>query len=150
MASSGSIQPNPANQATRPIVVPIPLHPRKLKQRGYNQAELLAEGFCQVTGLPLHRQGLVRVRATDAQFSLSSQDRAKNLADAFQLGASLKRLSQARSQARSQTTVLLLDDIYTTGATVQSALATLHRHQMPCLGVAVLARAQRHSPANSD
>ncbi|MEB5004810.1 hypothetical protein RXP00_29910, partial [Pseudomonas aeruginosa] len=57
------------------IVVPIPLHTDKQKQRGYNQATLLAESFCEISGLKLQHNGLERMRATEAQFGLSAAER---------------------------------------------------------------------------
>ena len=55
----------------QPLVVPIPLHPKKQKKRGYNQAALIAQSFCQTTGLKLQLNGLKRVQETEAQFGLS-------------------------------------------------------------------------------
>ncbi len=124
-----------ANQS--PIVVPIPLHPAKQRKRGYNQAELLAQGFCQVTGLKLQPYGLERTRETDAQFGLSAKDRAQNLTGAFAVSNDLKR--------RSIGSVLILDDIYTTGATVNSAIQAFQQHNILVAGLVVLARAQQQS-----
>nr|WP_290226719.1 ComF family protein [Trichocoleus desertorum] len=124
-----------ASATSWPVVVPIPLHADKLKQRGYNQAELLAQSFCDHTGLPLQRQGLVRLRATEAQFGLSQAARAENLAAAFALNPSVWRSQPQRS-------VLLLDDIYTTGATVQSAAQLLRSHGITVCGVVAIAQAQ--------
>ncbi len=112
-------------------VVPIPLHAAKLKKRGFNQAELLAQYFCEVTGLPLQRNGLQRVRETEAQFSLSGAEREQNLAGAFTVGKGFRHL-----HSRS---VLLLDDIYTTGATVRSAAQTLRSAGISVCGVAAIA-----------
>jgi ComF family protein len=117
-------------------VVPIPMHSEKQKQRGFNQAELLAAAFCDRTGLPLQRHGLVRIRATEAQFTLASAQREQNLAGAFQVNSSLL-------QQRSVQKVLLLDDIYTTGATVRSAVEALQHHQIPVLGVAAIAKTEQ-------
>ncbi len=125
---------------TKLIVVPIPLHASKQRQRGYNQAELLAESFCQVTGLPLQRHGLERVRETEAQFTLKAAEREKNLQSAFAVG---KRLQKSRSAA----SVLLLDDIYTTGATARAAADVLHRQGIRVYGlVAIAASGQNVSP----
>ncbi|NER85212.1 MAG: ComF family protein, partial [Leptolyngbya sp. SIO1D8] len=105
--------------ATRrsPLIVPIPLHDQKRRERGFNQAELLADAFCQQTGLRLVRRGLVRQRATIPQFNLGVAERQKNLAGAFTLGPTF-------CSNRSQAPVLLLDDIYTTGTTVRAAAST--------------------------
>ncbi len=116
--------------STPPIVVPIPLHPAKQRKRGYNQAELLAEGFCQVTGLKLYPQGLQRVRETEAQFALSADERAHNLAGAF----------STKLWVRSTTSVLILDDIYTTGATAKAAIQAFQAQGITVKGLVVLAR----------
>ncbi|MEB3281798.1 MAG: ComF family protein [Lyngbya sp.] len=115
----------------RPVVVPIPMFPEKQKKRGFNQAELLARSFCRVTGLPLKSQGLERIRDTQAQFSLSVQQRQENLKDAFRLGADLRQ-----SKVNS---VLIVDDIYTTGATVKAAIATFKHHKISVAGVIAIA-----------
>jgi len=120
-----------------PVVVPIPLHPEKQRKRGYNQADLLAQGFCQVTGLTLQPHGLERTKETDAQFSLSADDRAQNLAGAFSVSRDLKR--------RSSLSVVILDDIYTTGATANSAIQAFQQHNIAVAGLVVLALAQKHS-----
>ncbi len=119
------------------VVVPIPLHAAKLKIRGYNQAELLAESFCHFTGLGLQPQGLKRIKATDAQFSLSGSQREENLADAFVLGTEFHR-------QRPNNRVLLLDDIYTTGATVRSAVQALQKQGIAVYGVVAIATPSRN------
>jgi ComF family protein len=115
------------------IILPIPMHSSKQQKRGFNQAELLAESFCDYTRLPLELAGLERSRETTAQFGLTAADRAQNLAGAFTLGKSF--LKQRPTQS-----VLLLDDIYTTGATVKSAIVTLRQHGIRVQGVIVLAK----------
>jgi ComF family protein len=120
--------------STRLIVVPIPLHANKQKQRGYNQAALLAQSFCEITGLPLQQTGLERIRGTEAQFGLSVSEREKNLAMAFQVGSRFRR-------HRPASPVLLLDDIYTTGATARSAAQTLQQQDIAVCGVVALAQA---------
>ncbi len=124
------------------IVVPIPLHADKQKQRGYNQAALLAQSFCDLTGLQLQQQGLERTRGTEAQFGLSASEREKNLAMAFQAGAEFRRYRPAKP-------VLLLDDIYTTGATARSAAQTLRALNIRVYGVVAIAASQsRKKPGN--
>lgn len=119
------------------IVVPIPLHAEKQKQRGYNQAALLAQSFCDLTGLKMLPKGLERIRATEAQFSLSTIDREKNLAMAFDLGSQLRR-------HRPRSPVLLIDDIYTTGATARAAIQTLQQRDLKVHGVVAVATTQRN------
>lgn len=113
------------------VVVPIPLHADKQKQRGYNQAALIARSFCETTGLKLKLNGLQRVRETKAQFGLSVSEREKNLAEAFRIKQDFRH--------RLDAPVLLVDDIYTTGATAKSAVQTLHQAGIAVLGLAATA-----------
>lgn len=116
------------------IVVPIPLHIDKQKQRGYNQAALLAESFCRTTGLYLEPMGLKRIRATQAQFSVSAKEREQNLAMAFDLGA-IRR--------HPDTSVLLVDDVYTTGATARAAAQILVQNGIKVHGLVAIATPQQ-------
>jgi len=126
-------------------VMPIPMHPAKQKERGFNQAELLAEAFCQVTRLPLERRGLVRVRATAAQFGLSELARSENLKGAIQLHPALL---QRKRPPHSMRPVILLDDIYTTGATVRAAAQALQQQGIPVWGVVAIAKTISDRPAH--
>lgn len=114
------------------IVVPIPMYAAKQRERGFNQAELLARSFCAMTGLPLQAGGLVRLRATEAQFRMTGAQRLHNLKDAFSLGQAFVKRSPTQP-------ILLLDDIFTTGATAQSAAQTLRSHGIRVQGIVVLA-----------
>ncbi|MEA5619683.1 ComF family protein [Cronbergia sp. UHCC 0137] len=116
------------------VIVPIPLHPSKLKLRGYNQAAIIAQGFCETTGFKLKINGLERLKETKAQFGLSASDRESNLTEAFAVGKELR-------QHHPQTIILLIDDIYTTGATAKSAVCTLHESNIPVWGLASVAAA---------
>ncbi|BAY32293.1 hypothetical protein NIES2107_41810 [Nostoc carneum NIES-2107] len=115
-------------------VVPIPLHPSKQKKRGYNQAALIAQSFCQTTGLKFKLNGLERVRETKAQFGLSVSEREQNLAAAFAVGKELRRSPPTFP-------VLLVDDIYTTGATAAAAVQTLSQCGITVSGLVALATA---------
>lgn len=113
-------------------VVPIPLHKEKLKERGFNQAELLAESFCELTGLPLQRHGLDRVKNTQALFALTPQQRQAEMKNALSLGKDFRRrLPRDR--------VLLVDDIYTSGTTVKSAIQILEQSGISVYGTVALA-----------
>lgn len=125
-------QQSPLTQRS-PLVVPIPMFVEKQRQRGYNQAELIADAFCAQTGLSLVRQGLIRQRATAPQYGLGVQARQQNLSGAFALGTAF--------QQRPCQPVLLLDDIYTTGTTVQAAASRLRRCGISVCGVVIVARA---------
>jgi ComF family protein len=114
------------------VVVPIPMFAAKQKKRGFNQAELIGRSFCQVTGLPLKVNGLRRVRNTTPQFGLSGQERQKNLKSAFGLGRDFQ-------QRCPRGGVILVDDIFTSGATVKAAIQTLKRAKIPVAGVVAVA-----------
>jgi ComF family protein len=113
------------NQAT--IIIPVPLHRSRLRQRGHNQAALLATSLARHTGLPLNTR-LVRTRATASQTTLDKPRRAANVRGAFRWrGGSL----------RNQT-VVIVDDVTTTGATLSAcaqALKSAHPHAV--WGVAI-------------
>ncbi|HEY9836024.1 MAG TPA: hypothetical protein V6D27_03950, partial [Vampirovibrionales bacterium] len=116
-------------------VVPIPLHPAKEQKRGFNQAELLAKSFCELTGYPLEPRGLERVRDTEALNQLSPAQRRETLANSMTVGARLRR-------RQPKPGVILLDDIYTTGATCQEAIATLSQQGILVYGIAAIASTQ--------
>jgi len=131
-------------------VVPIPLHAHKLKQRGFNQATLLAQVFCRYTGLALMDGGILRVKETEAQFGLSKSARLENVTAAFQVSpALLRRGVSPQNPRRKPIHILLLDDIFTTGATAQAAQKVLQQAQIPVYGMVALARAGKGSTADS-
>ncbi|MGA7954709.1 MAG: ComF family protein [Gloeobacterales cyanobacterium] len=111
-------------------VVPVPISAERRKTRGYNQTEVLAQSFCRWTGYTLDSQSLRRTRDTQAQFGLSPKARRENLQEAFLW----KNSSQAQNRG-----VLLLDDIYTTGATLNEIHAVLTKAHVPVLGAVVMA-----------
>lgn len=95
-------------------VVPVPLHPQRLEERGYNQAELLAEQFCNYVKLPCMPTLLQRSHHTESQVGKNIAQRQQNVGNAFQATVSLHGL-----------TVLLVDDVYTTGSTLQACAIAL-------------------------
>jgi ComF family protein len=95
-------------------VTPVPLHAERRKERGYNQAELLAAAFCRQTGLPLHPEWLHRQRLTRSQVGLHFHERQANVADAF--------VAPPTVQGK---VILLIDDVYTTGATLNACATAL-------------------------
>jgi len=112
------------------VAVPIPLNPDKEKQRGFNQAEVIARSFARVAGLSCEPRAIARVRATAAQFGLSASERQRNLVGAF-----------AVARSRSRQPVVLVDDVYTTGSTAREAAAALQQSGRATVGIVVVARA---------
>lgn len=98
------------------VVVPVPLHPRRLVERGFNQAALLARAVARETGARLEPRVLVRVVDTPRQAELRREERLHNVAQAF---AILKPSSVAGRR------VLLVDDVSTTGATLEACRRAL-------------------------
>ena len=98
-------------------IMPVPLHEKRQRQRGYNQAELIALRLGEQLGIPVETDILVRTRATLPQKGLSGEQRRRNMEGVFAL----------RAQPREGLTVLLVDDIYTTGTTMDAAAAVLLR-----------------------
>jgi ComF family protein len=90
-------------------VIAVPLHMARRNQRGYNQSELLAEQLCNACGLPLETDWIERHRDTRPQVGLSASERRSNVADSF-----------TGSPALAGKCILLVDDVYTTGATLWS------------------------------
>jgi len=97
------------------VLVPVPLHPARLAERGYNQAALLAREMGRRLDLPVVENSLLRVRATRQQVGLNAEERQANVAGAFAC-----RDAQLAGQQ-----VLLIDDVYTTGATLTACGAAL-------------------------
>ncbi len=97
-------------------VMPVPLHRSRLRQRGFNQSLLLAAGIAERFGLPLSFDNLVRHRATRPQVELSGVDRSRNVRDAFSL---------RRPELVENRNILLIDDVFTTGATMDECAGVL-------------------------
>jgi len=97
-------------------VVPVPLHPAKERARGFNQAQLLAQRLAKIKRVPLLKRRLVKIRPTEAQTSLDGRSRETNLRGAFTV---------RRPAAVKGKTLLLVDDVYTTGSTIRECGAVL-------------------------
>ena len=119
----------------RPIVVPIPLHRVKQQARGYNQAELIARGFCNLTGYSLANKAVMRIKDTKPMFGLTPSQRTNNLDGAFALSKSWQTKPPKRP-------ILLIDDIYTQGTTVKEVTKLLQGHQIEVIGVITVALAR--------
>ncbi len=100
------------------LVVPVPLHLKRLKERGFNQSGLLAGEFARKLGVPVSFDNIIRKNRTEPQTRLNRRERLKNVKGAFEL-------SGAKSVRGRR--ILLVDDVITTGTTLSECARTLKR-----------------------
>jgi len=98
------------------IIVPVPLYKKRQSERGYNQAELLSRGVAKILGLPVNDKALVRVRETRVQKHMTPKERLENLKGAFNV--------TNKEQVKDKT-IILVDDVFTTGSTVNECAKVL-------------------------
>jgi ComF family protein len=115
------------------LLVPVPLHWRRLLARRYNQAALIAHAVGRASGLPVLTQALVRHRFTRPQTGLKRAERQKNVHRAFAVAESMK----ARMEKKR---IVLIDDVMTTGATVHACVEALMKAGAAEVRVLTLAR----------
>jgi ComF family protein len=109
-------------------LIPIPLASRRLHERGYNQSEALARALARKWRIPVLPDLLVRTRETATQTALTPDTRLANVAGAFAPGEQFGRLTPGRRPGVSRdTTLILVDDVFTTGATLAEAARALEQ-----------------------
>ena len=114
------------------FLLPIPLHTNRFHQRGFNQAEQIAQGVAQVCGVPVRTDILFRIKDTAPLSSLGShEERMKNIEGAFEV--------RSPDLIQNQK-ILLIDDIFTTGTTINETLKTLQVANPDCIDVLTLTR----------
>lgn len=96
-------------------LIPVPLHPNRLAERGFNQSELLAQRIGQARSLPVLTNGLVRIRDTEHQVRLNAKERQENMHDAFRW----------QLPTNPPPRIALVDDLFTTGATFRACAVAL-------------------------
>lgn len=102
------------------IIVPVPIHRSKHLERGYNQADILAQGIGKQLGIPVLSDFIIRNRKTLPQKKLNDIERLRNLSEAFELNEKV-----AVCYNKDINKVLLIDDIYTTGSTIEACTNVL-------------------------
>jgi ComF family protein len=122
----------PPNDLDVDIIVPVPLHASRFRERGYNQAALLARELGRHLERPVVEKVLVRVKDTIPQVGLDAQARRANVHNAFQC------VNGSLAGKRA----LLLDDVYTTGSTLEAAADALRREGVSSIWAYTLARAR--------
>jgi len=114
------------------LIIPVPLHPKRLRERGFNQSLILARQISKIFSIPLDFITLRRKIRTEAQVNLSRQKRVANVRGAFEV--------TARNGIEGKK-ILLIDDVYTTGSTVKECSEILMKNGAEEVAVLTLARA---------
>ena len=112
------------------VIVPVPLHAAKKRARGYNQSEIIARATGRVSGLPVVTNALKRVRPTPTQTQLGVLEREYNVQGAFQV---------CRSASIEGQNIFLIDDVITTGATLNACVLALRSAGAQCVSVGAVA-----------
>ena len=99
-------------------IIPVPVHKSRLRARGYNQAQLVAAALSKLTGIPMYDKMVRRTKKTIPQKELNVHERQNNLKKAFNIGADVVKLNKT----------IIVDDIYTTGSTLDAMALELKRH----------------------
>ncbi|WP_081460240.1 ComF family protein [Anaerolinea thermophila] len=118
------------------VITSVPVSPARMKERGYNQAEMLAFPLALNTGVPYKRSLLKRVKDAPSQVGLSKEERRENIREAF----------EGLPQASQYSSVLVVDDVVTTGSTLQSCALALREQGVKQVYGLTLARAISRDP----
>jgi len=102
------------------ILIPVPLHPIKKRERGYNQAEYIARGIAEISGTTVRTDLMKRVKNTVTQTHLDARERQANMQNAFAVSN--------EGGLNGTDSVILVDDVFTTGATMNAAASVLKSH----------------------
>lgn len=114
------------------VIIPIPLHVNKIKKRGYNQSEIIAEGIQKILLKPMDLYSFIRFVETETQTKRTQYNRWENTHDIFQV---------VNSKALEGKHILLIDDVITTGSTLEAAATTLLQIPKTRVSIACLAYA---------
>ncbi len=114
------------------LLAAVPMHLKKERVRGYNQASVLAKELSLKTGLPYHNHLLIRNRSTTPMSSLSAEERRENVKNAFTMNENCCNIVQSKN-------ILLIDDVFTTGNTVNECSRMLKENGAACVYVLTFA-----------
>jgi ComF family protein len=110
-----------------PALIPIPLARKRLRERGYNQSEVLARALARKWRIPVLPDLLARTRETPSQTALTPETRLANVAGAFSMPNDQRSMINDRSLDIDHSTLIIIDDVFTTGATLAEAARALEQ-----------------------
>ena len=113
------------------IIVPVPIHKKRMRERGYNQSELIARKLAKTANMKCFTDVLVKIKNNKPQSTLSGKERKENAKNVYKL---------VKKEKITNKKVLVFDDIYTTGATVKSCVQELKKAETKQIGILTLAR----------
>ena len=113
------------------IIIPVPIHKVRMRERGYNQSELIAKELAKKLGLKVYTDVLIKIKNNKVQSTLSSKEREINTKNVYKL-VKLEKIYNKR--------VLIFDDIYTTGATTNSCIEEVRKANVKKIGILTLAK----------
>lgn len=113
------------------IIIPVPIHKKRMKERGYNQSELIAKELARIVQIKCYKDILIKTKNNKPQSTLSGDLRKENTKNVYKL------INQEKINNKK---VLLFDDIYTTGATAQECIKELKKANAKKIGVMTLAK----------
>lgn len=115
------------------ILIPVPMHPKKQKKRGYNQSAYFGKGIAQVWQIPHLENGITKTKNTISQTKKSREERYNNMKDGFEI---------SDKEAIKDKNILLLDDVITTGATLEACANLLLENGAKTVSIATIASTQ--------
>ena len=113
------------------IIIPVPIHKKRMKERGYNQSELISRELASTLDLEIYTNVLVKVKNNKPQSILTQKEREENTKNAYKLANSEKIYNKK---------VLIFDDVYTTGATISACIKELEKAYPNKIGILALAK----------
>ncbi len=116
--------------STIDLIIPVPLHPQKERTRGYNQSKFIADGIAEVLQVPVSNLHLLRNLSTSSQTKKSRYSRYENMQEVFQI---------SNAEELKDLHILLVDDVITTGATIEACGNTLLMTSIAKLSIAAVA-----------
>lgn len=114
------------------VIVPIPLHPKRMKERGYNQSEYIARGISEITGIPIDTTHVTRIKNTPKQALQDSEGRKTNVQEAFSVN---------HPEQMYHKHIMVVDDLVTTGETMKACLRAMRAFRGAKFSVFALCKA---------